>query len=71
MFSKKKAAAGVTAAALVLTLMMTGCGANPKAALIKIDTGDTIEYGYEHRLNRIGRQQMVGLRHTFSSTGIL
>lgn len=46
MFSKKKAAAGVTAAALVLTFMMTGCGANPKAALIKIDTGDTIEYGY-------------------------
>ena len=46
MFSKKKAAAGVTAAALALSFLMTGCGANPKAALIKVDTGDTIEYGY-------------------------
>ena len=46
MFSKKKAAAGVTAAALALSILMTGCGANPKAALIKIDTGDIIEYGY-------------------------
>ncbi|MCR5211276.1 MAG: peptidyl-prolyl cis-trans isomerase [Lachnospiraceae bacterium] len=46
MFSKKKAAAGVAAAALALSILMTGCGANPKAALIKIDTGDIIEYGY-------------------------
>jgi len=46
MFSKKKAAAGMAAAALVFSLSLTGCGANPKAALIKVDTGDTIEYGY-------------------------
>lgn len=46
MFLKKKAAAGVAAAALAITLSLTGCGANPKAALIKVDTGDTIEYGY-------------------------
>ena len=46
MFSKKKAAAGVTAAALALTFLVTGCGADPKAAIIKVDTGDTIEYGY-------------------------
>lgn len=46
MFSKKKAAAGLAVAALSLTLALTGCAANPKAALIKVDTGDTIEYGY-------------------------
>jgi len=46
MFSKKKAAAGIAAAALALTITFTGCGANPKAALIKVDTGDSIEYGY-------------------------
>ena len=46
MFSKKKAAAGIAAAALAFTITFTGCGANPKAALIKVDTGDSIEYGY-------------------------
>lgn len=46
MFSKKKAVAGIAAAALALTITFTGCGANPKAALIKVDTGDSIEYGY-------------------------